>query len=168
MKLTFYGRRGVRKKGDPKPRYPVKNVSRQVVLDTVRKELKDRILTEKENVLFTAEELATISHFKLSKIQWALHRLNLEGLMTQGSNEKPHDIERSSYYSWGDKTEPSGWNPTWYTLIVPFRRVSKPTNTMLGIRPFAPAGCFPVWDEQPAKPKPRYSKRTHSRIRKVA
>lgn len=172
MNFNVYGRRGPRINSSGM-RYPVKKVSRELVLEVIRNELKERIrvYTEslgKQKVLdFPAEELAERFQFKLSKVQWALHRLNLEGIVSQGFNQKPHDIERSRYCCPGEGYA-SGWNSTLYRLTLPRTFPLKPPTILeLQLRPFpislVPKGCFPVRKESVLKKKPKYSKRTHRR-----
>ena len=47
--------------------------------------------------VLTAESLATFIDAGLAATQWALHRLNLEGIVEQPTNDPPHDSTRDRW-----------------------------------------------------------------------
>ena len=61
----------------------------------------------------TAEDIAT-KLAKKSMVELCFHRLNLEGILSQGYNQAPHDSTRDPY-AWG--VGDSSWQATVYKKI---------------------------------------------------
>ncbi len=77
------------------------------LLVTVRARIKALVVGE----AITAEKVATELRARKSMVEQCFHRLNLEGLLTQGHNQAPHDSMRDPW-TWGKGD--SSWCASYY------------------------------------------------------
>jgi len=148
-----------RKVAHGKPR--VRNLSKERVYELVRVivfQIRDRIIKENRygSRSLTAEQLATELQVDPAKVKWALHRLNLCGLVSQKRREFAHDTNRNPIF-FGPA---SGWAANSYAVFVYPPR----SGPIVSPRPWSPPGTLPAWDEIEPKKKSRFSKRLGRRV----
>jgi hypothetical protein len=148
--------------GKPKPR----NLTKEQVYELVREYVLG--IRERGSVFggdtLTAESLAREFNVGLDRVQWALHKANLSGLVTQKFHRPPHDSPRAR--PWMGQGSDSAWCASIYYVRFPITPMTvfppyKPADSK-PIR--VPEGTIGVWDEKPREKKPRYSKKLRRRI----
>lgn len=150
-----------RKKGDksllkPKP----KKISQERVTLLVREIILGiRAMGDQKSV--TAEDIASDLRCEVHKVVYALHRMNLDGWVSQKIRNFAHDTNRNPVF-YGPS---SGWAANTYDVIIP-KTYDIPIRTDLTVLgPDAPRGTIVVFDERPGfLKKPRFSKRLQKRF----
>lgn len=101
----------------PNPRHKrldrVLNLVRVTICDPFERQTSGAFREDSTSVSFTAERLASFLDADLATVKLALHRLNIEGLVTQPSKSIPHDSNRDPQL-WGNGF--SGWTANVYHL----------------------------------------------------
>lgn len=77
-------------------------------------ELRVLVLGIESGQHITAEDIATKLRARKPMVEQCFHRLNLEGVLSHGYNQAPHDSNRDPY-GWG--VGDSSWQATFYKRI---------------------------------------------------
>ena len=88
--------------------FPIKRRTKKQVYDQTKE-----FIINLENDRFSAEEVAKELRVKVHLVRQALHKLNLEGIVSQKSNNPPHDSTRDP---WGYGSD-SSWIASIYERI---------------------------------------------------
>lgn len=154
----------VKKPKNPYGKPRVKNLSKERVYEMTR----ELILVQKERALkgvipwhlvVTAENLAAELNVEPSKVVWALHQLNLRGLVTQKIRQYTRDFQgRRSFYP----DEVGGWSAKNYRIVLPEPEYNGPVEQRKPSH--CPEGCILVWDEKEPRKRGRFSKRLGYRL----
>lgn len=83
----------------------------EYIYDYTRSYVSNRV---DEGDSFTAEGIAREILVKTHKVRQALHKLNLEGIVTQKKNHAPHDSKRDWWHGGSD----SSWMASFYYKVV--------------------------------------------------
>jgi hypothetical protein len=84
-------------------------------LDRLLTAVRAIIVAQKDGAYVTAEDVGTQLRARKHLVEQCFHRLNLEGLLSQGLNLPPHDSTRDRWSPVGD----SAWRATVYTTRKP-------------------------------------------------
>ena len=153
-----------RKKGEKLPLKPKpKKLSQDRVTQLV-KEIVLGIRSSGERKSLTAECLAGDLNCEIHKVEYALHRLNLEGLVSQKIRNFAHDTNRNPIFYGPD----SGWAANTYDVIIPKTHEISARQDLTVFGQDVPYGTIAVIDEQPGRlKKSRFSKRLQKRREEV-
>lgn len=80
-------------------------------LEKLLLEVRNLVIAVESGKYITAEDIATKLRAKKSMVEQCFHRLNLEGILSQGHNIPPHDSTRDRHV-WG--VGDSSWIATLY------------------------------------------------------
>lgn len=80
-------------------------------LENLLNKVRELILASEKSFI-TAEQISTILRAKKHLVEQCFHRLNLEGILSQGVNHAPHDSKRDPW-----RGSDSSWCATTYWLM---------------------------------------------------